>query len=247
MSFQISIPVHFSDSDKTGRMSAKSVLRAMLESSMRHTDQIENKADDKDVWVLFRWEVEFFDFPLPGNQLTAETYTTGFHKFYAYREFVLSLGDETIAQAKSTWLLLDGQTLRPKRVSEEVAKQYGRSPSHFAFDEFSEMNDAGIPPSDEFSVRSFHIDGNGHVNNLVYVDWVIEAVPYEFRESHRLKSLSLTYRKQVFYPERIVARSMIQPEGVWTILREKENNDLRAWAVTTWTEERKNCESADAE
>lgn len=234
MKFQMNIPVHFSDSDASGKMSAKSIMRAMLESSMTQSNAIEKEMESKDFWVLFRWQVEFFHSPRPGDVLRATTYTIGFHKFYAFREFQLHLGEQLVARAKTTWLLLNEKTGRPMRVSDELANRYGVTPSEFEIPELEEVSDEECEYTTILPARTYDIDGNGHVNNLVYVDWALEAIPYAYRETRTLRKLMLTYRKQVLYPELMIARATIQEDQAWVTLREKDANEMRAWAATVW-------------
>lgn len=235
MEFQIKIPAHFSDSDKSGRMSAKSILRAMLESSMRHSDSVDKSIGPVGVWVLYRWQAEFFRYPMPGTTLTATTYTTGFEKFYAYRDFILMDGENQVARATTTWLLLNPKTFRPMRVPKELADAYGPQPAQFVLPVYDQAEQTETVLEVTLPVRSYDIDGNDHVNNLVYVDWVLEAIPIEFRDAHRLKELQLTYRKQVLFPETVVSRCADSGGGIYSHeILEESSRELRAWAITKW-------------
>lgn len=230
--FTMEIPVHFSDSDSTGHMSPVSVMRAMIESSMRHSDSVRTE-DFRHIWVLYQWDVDFHSFPLPGRVLRAETWTTGFYKFYAYRNFALYDGDKPVAEAKTTWLLLSGDSKRPIRVPPVFADQYGSGilsepvPDEKEAAEFEEVHRETI------RVRSYDIDGNQHVNNLVYANWILETVPVSYRGAHTLKKLILTYRRQIFYPESVLALSTREDHVIHHRIMDEED-EVRAWARTEW-------------
>lgn len=235
MKFQITIPVHFSDSDKSGHMSAKSILKAMLESSMRHSDQVNKSIGTVGVWVLYRWQAEFFRFPMPGTTLNATTYTTGFEKFYAYRDFLLYEGESRVARATTTWLLLDPKTFRPMRVPKDMADAYSPEPAQFVLPVYERADTPEDAQEVTLPVRTYDIDGNDHVNNLVYVDWVLESIPIEFRDAHSLRELQLTYRKQVLFPETVVSRCADSGGGIYSHeILEESSQELRAWAITKW-------------
>ena len=223
--------VDFADSDQTGFMSAKALMRAMVETSIRHSNEVGGVEDDKEAWVLLKWEVEFLAFPRPGDRLTVRTYTTGFNKFYAYREFLVT-GTNEVARAKTTWLLL-GANGRPRRISDALAARFEAEPSAFDFPRLDGDENAKADREIEFPVRTFHIDGNGHVNNLVYVDWLLEPVPDEMR-AKRLRYLTLTYRKQVVHPEIVLSGIRMDGMRISHTITEKTSGEKRAWAVTVW-------------
>jgi len=47
------------------------------------------------------------------------------------------------------------------------------------------------------------IDYNNHINNTVYSNWAIEAIPHDFRHSHRLKKLEVNFKEESFLEDRI--------------------------------------------
>ena len=233
MRFSCEIPVHFSDSDATGRMSPVSVMRAMLESSMQHTASVQPD-DFSDIWVLYQWDVQFHRFPAPGTRLLATTWTEGFYKFYAYRNFLLEENGDTVDEAHTVWLLLAGDTRKPRRVPENYAGLYGAGLLDRAPAAERKTQTADLQPALELDVRSYEIDSNQHVNNLVYADWVLESVPQEMKTQHALKRLVLTYRKQVVYPERIIISRSGMQDAVISHQLTDTKGELRAAARTEW-------------
>ncbi len=230
--FSIEIPVHFSDSDRTGHMSPVSVMRAMIESSMRHSESV-RPSDFHDVWVLYQWDVDFHYFPKPGTRLVATTWTTGFYKFYAYRHFRLEEADKCVAEAKTTWLLLSGDTGRPRRVPPLFAEQYGSDLLEGQPRDAKEVLPFVAHSNLEIRVRKYEMDVNQHVNNLVYADWILEAVPEPFRNEHQLEKLILTYRKQVVYPETMNSQ-ISEPDLSINHRIVDGNQEVRTWGRTRW-------------
>lgn len=230
--FTMQIPVHFSDSDASGRMSPTSVMRAMIESSMRHSDSVE-QADFPGFWVLYQWDVDFHSFPKPGTTLQATTWTTGFYKFYAYRQFLLEENGQTVAEARTSGLLLSHSDQRPLRVPEAFAARYGSELLTKQLKTEKEPESFLPVHKEDIRVRSYHIDANQHVNNLVYADWVLEAIPPVFRSAHALKKMVLTYRKQIFYPDTV--QTVATQEGAEIAHRIVDSKgETRAWARTRW-------------
>jgi medium-chain acyl-[acyl-carrier-protein] hydrolase len=56
-----------------------------------------------------------------------------------------------------------------------------------------------------FRVEMGHIDWNRHVNNAVYVQWALEAVPPDVLQRSRPVELEVSYRAEAFYGDKVVS------------------------------------------
>ena len=52
---------------------------------------------------------------------------------------------------------------------------------------------------DEFVVPEAVIDGNGHVNNVRYIEWVLNHLPLVFHRTHVLTALEVNYLAEAVY------------------------------------------------
>jgi acyl-ACP thioesterase len=50
-----------------------------------------------------------------------------------------------------------------------------------------------------------HLDMNGHVNNVHFAAWALEALPWEFRRTHRLTLLDIVFRNEIRQEDTITA------------------------------------------
>ena len=55
------------------------------------------------------------------------------------------------------------------------------------------------------NVRRNDMDMNGHVNNVVYVQWLLESVPPETWEKHVLSEIILEYRSECNFGDSVTA------------------------------------------
>ena len=192
-SYDWTIPAY--DCDRRGPVSPASLMRYMIEASTRQTQALEEKGLEKQLWVLYNWDVFFHSFPPAGTSLRCETYATGFRRFYGYRRFrVTTLEGELIACADTTWIHLNAETGMPKRVSEETASAYGVIPEET-------MTVKGkifpIRKEFEFRVRKSDIDWYQHVNNCKYVDWILEMIPEDVEREYRLSRIQVVIKETV--------------------------------------------------
>jgi medium-chain acyl-[acyl-carrier-protein] hydrolase len=195
-SYDWTIPAY--DCDRRGPVSPASLMRYMIEASTRQTQALEEKGLEKQLWVLYNWDVFFHSFPPAGTSLRCETYATGFRRFYGYRRFrVTTLEGELIACADTTWIHLNAETGMPKRVSEETASAYGVIPEETMTVKGKDFSDP--EKSLSFRVRKSDIDWYQHVNNCKYVDWILEMIPEDVEREYRLSRIQVVYKKETVY------------------------------------------------
>ena len=53
------------------------------------------------------------------------------------------------------------------------------------------------PENKDYRIRYFDIDMNGHVNNSKYLEWMYDALEYDFLLAHRPSHIQLKYVKEV--------------------------------------------------
>ena len=68
-------------------------------------------------WVLIRLQVEVERFPAWREEITVETWPSGFDRLYAQRDFmVIDAEERTVARATSQWFVMDVARRRPIRL-----------------------------------------------------------------------------------------------------------------------------------
>lgn len=181
--YQKEFTIYYYDSDKSGRVNPASLLTYMGETSSLHSDSldlgIKELRKNNYGWILNRWKVKFTRYPKVMDKIIIETWTSGFDKFYATREFVVYNEDkEELARATTLWVFLDIVKKRPIRIPLEFNSKYNivneRLFSDFyQFESETLVDDLQL----EFNVRKSDIDYNNHVNNINYLNWMLEVVP----------------------------------------------------------------------
>ena len=133
-------------------------------------------------WVLTRFKVKMLRFPKWGETVSILTFPRGGRKIVAYRDFVLYGADGgEIGHATSEWMLIDLASRKVVSIPEGVfaAANTVRKPV-FGDEPFAKLRwDCNIASPDAltFRARRGDIDLNGHVNNVHYVEWLMEGRP----------------------------------------------------------------------
>ncbi len=121
--FSLTITVHKNDIDELGHVNNVVYVRWVQEVAAAHWDSLaSSEIKQKYVWVVLRHEIDYLSAAFENDTITATTWV-GESNGARSERFVHISSTKTgklIAKAKTTWCMLDGATMRPKRVDEEV-------------------------------------------------------------------------------------------------------------------------------
>jgi medium-chain acyl-[acyl-carrier-protein] hydrolase len=157
-------------------------------------------------WMLARLQLRCAEPPAGRSRITAETWPSGIESRFALRDFRLWLnGAETpFAVAKSYWLLIDINRMRPVTVSNILGPEHVIDEQHTVDAPFPSLQSQGTPAfTAEFRVRRSDLDMNDHVNNVHYVEWLAEAVPEEVWRGNRIAELDVEYKRAVQFGDTV--------------------------------------------
>ena len=149
-------------------------------------------------WVLTRMVVKMSRYPAWNDEVTVETFPRGGRKIVAWRDFeVKDAQGATLGLATTEWMLIDLSSRKIVAVPEKVfaandpanVPVLGLEPfSKFRFPE----GGSGVPPL-HFTAMKSQIDLNGHVNNVHYIDWMLEPC-----ESRCPAEMEIVFRSETF-------------------------------------------------
>ncbi len=123
--FCISINVTKNDIDELGHVNNVVYVRWVQEVAAAHWDSLaSSEIKQKYVWVVLRHEIDYLSAALEGDVLIAVTWVGESNGARSERfvQITHSTTGKLIAKAKTTWCMLDGDTMKPKRVDEEVVR-----------------------------------------------------------------------------------------------------------------------------
>ncbi|XP_057437093.1 oleoyl-acyl carrier protein thioesterase 1, chloroplastic [Lotus japonicus] len=161
------------------------------------------------IWVTARMHIEIYKYPAWSDVVEIETWCQGEGRAGTRRDFILKdpATDQVIGRATSKWVMMNEDTRRIQKVSDDVREEYlvfcPREP-RLAIPEANSNSMKKIPKLEDpaqcsrlgLVPRRADLDMNKHVNNVTYIGWVLESMPQEIIDSHELRSITLDYRRE---------------------------------------------------
>ena len=168
-------------------------------------------------WVLTRLKVRIARFPKWEEKVSILTFPRGGRRIVAYRDFVLMGADgDELGRATSEWMLIDLASRKIVAIPDGVfaAANTVREPV-FGEEPFAKLRwDCKAESSDALVLRARRgdIDLNGHVNNVHYVEWLMEGRPDAAGPCHEI---DIVFKSETLAGEEVRVESVETEPGVY--------------------------------
>ncbi len=180
----LELTVSYWDVDRDERLLLPAVFKLLQEAAIKHADQFDAGARAMvtrgESWVLNRVAAVINRYPNYEEALRIETWSSGIRGFKGFRDFRIHAGNEPIASASSLWLYVALKTRSLTRVPEAIAQAFPSRPGAVFHPDLDKLKLAPPGPSaphrTRVSIRYSDVDGNGHVNNTAYLDYLQTAL-----------------------------------------------------------------------
>ncbi|KAJ4968461.1 hypothetical protein NE237_015162 [Protea cynaroides] len=193
------------------------------------------------IWVVTRMHIEVYKYPAWGEVLEIETWYEG-GRVGNRRDWVLKdVNGVVIGRATSKWVMMNEDTRRVSKVTDEVLDEilrYCPRTPRLAFTEQDSSSLKKIPKLKEpaeygregLKPRRADLDMNQHINNVTYISWVLESIPREIADTYELQKITMDYRRECGYTDLVDSyASMEQLEGAEADLEFNATNGSASW------------------
>ncbi len=202
--------IHSFDVDFSSKVSLCTVCNLFQESAWRHAT--EHKLGYHDLiktgkaWVLSSLKINIKELPVWKDNISIYTWARTTDKLFAYRDFEIYRegADKPLVKATSSWLIIDIESKRPQRMQQFA----GLMPLLKNKNALNQTLDK-IPPVEEVQ-DSYHkipaysdLDVNHHVNNVKYVEWILDMFSLDYQNNHKIRDFEINYRNEVGYNEAV--------------------------------------------
>lgn len=208
MVFRHSFEVGLESVNGNYEMTDKRIFACLEDIATMHSHIARNDmsfiSEFNQTWVLIEWVIEVIRRPKYSDVLEVSTWTRKEKSRYALRDFEIECGGEVCAVASSKWLVVDIDTRKIVRLTDEFTRRY--QPEDRAVLDISGLSRINLRDDYDrqvdIQIRKTDIDMNGHVHNLVFLDYLGEVRKFNETDSF----MRITYRKEIRYEDKVTVK-----------------------------------------
>ena len=167
-------------------------------------------------WVITRMDVEIKRLPRCNEKITVCTYPgKDLAMLYPRYFYILDENNSVIIIASSIWALIDAKT-RKVIVDKDTIKKLPPETSEYELPLPGKI--AASEEKNLIETRTIHysdLDFNCHMNNVRYVELLMDVHDFEFYKTHRPTFISLNYMKEIREKDKVsVYSDLNNPETI---------------------------------
>ncbi|MBP2099381.1 acyl-ACP thioesterase domain-containing protein [Enterococcus rivorum] len=205
--YTTSYEIAYYDCDINGTMTMPSMLAVVIRASEEQSDGLDRGAAFVSSfglgWVITNYEIHIKRLPKVGEKVDITTEAIAYNKYFCYRHFWIhdQEGNECVL-IKSTFVLIDKKNRKMSSVLPEIIEPYAseKITKIYRGEKIEKVGSGTFLP---YRVRFFDIDGNQHVNNSIYFNWLLDVLGYDFLTHHEPTFINIKFDKEVEYGQEI--------------------------------------------
>lgn len=193
--------VKFHDTNSNEIVDPSHILKFMQETSMRHMKarkpSYEELFEEKKAFILSNIRIEMYNPIYAYQDISAKTWACPSRGFSFMRSYSIEANGEIMAEAHSTWALVNTEDKKLYKVSDVDLGNYDMDePVTLAHPlRIRIPNEVPLSLTSEFTVRYTDTDLNGHMNNTNYPNMLVNALPNP--EKIMVKSLAISFLSDI--------------------------------------------------
>lgn len=152
-------------------------------------------------WVLYKWKIRIYQYPKLNSTVRVRTWSSHMDKMHAHRCFILYDEKGTvIGEALSVWVMLDFAKRAVCPIPPAFLEVYPSTEETVPFS--NEFTNNPLPLADtllsqcDFTIQRHDLDYNRHVNNVKYIDFLLDTIPEELLAEKQIYDLEVVYKKE---------------------------------------------------
>jgi acyl-ACP thioesterase len=208
--FDFIFPLRYQDTDRQLRVRLSALFSAMQESTILQAEKVGcglRWLNERNMgWILVQTRAKIHHLPCWPANIKVTTWPSDMGRLLSRREFVIRDDQNNkILDATSLWAFVDTNTRRPTRVPSKVHGVYQESAERALELPFGRPCRLEQPDTiTDFSIRHQDIDFYDHVNNLRYLQWIIESIPADIVDSWKIAELNIRFQKETTLPGSVI-------------------------------------------
>ena len=157
------------------------------------------------VWVLTRLKVQIEKYPSWNDQLTLHTWSRGNEGIFYLRDFYfLNEEGSEIIRATSSWAALNLKTRRPELVDGLEDKLFSQKEKVALVSKLEKLPELTHPVFlRKYTVQYSDIDIVYHVNNVKYIEIMMNAFSLDIHKTKKVHTLEVNYLGEANYGDEV--------------------------------------------
>lgn len=243
--FEKEFQLRYFEMNKHGEAAPTTILTLLEETASDHCCSINHSLYDlvkQNIgWVLLSGVMQIDRYPKHKENIKIITWLSSYSTVKGIRENIIY--DERgniIGRAKGLWVFFDIQKRRPIQIFDDIKEKWSFNNkeciSYDIIKKIKAIDSASYMK--EFFVNRFDIDMNEHVNNIRYLQWVMESIPDEIIDNYYLHSIDGRFISEAQYGDTVLSfteRDSSNNAFMHTI-KVQGSNQVCATAKTLWKE-----------
>ncbi len=205
------IPAYFVSLN--GQTKFYTLASMLLESAAIHSDLhgfgYHDMKREKVYWVLSRFHVIMHAYPQMNEPVIIETWHKGPSRLFFLRDYrMLSEDNRLFATATTAWLILDGNTGKPKKMNGTGYLKGFDVGSLHAIESVPDKLPGIAEPDRQVSLiaRYSDLDINNHVNAIKYIEWIQDFYDEKTYASGNVQEFQINYRAETRFGDNLEIR-----------------------------------------
>ncbi len=243
--FEKQFELRYFEMNKFGEASATTILTLLEETAADHCYSINHSLYDLETqnigWVLLSGVMEIDHYPKYKEKIIIRTWLSDYSSIKGIRENIIyNEQGQIIGRARGLWVFFDIMRRRPIQIFDDIKEKWS-SYHEECFDHDIKKKIEAIDYgkySNEFRINRFDVDTNHHVNNIRYLQWLIESIPVEIIDNYSLHRIDGRFIAEAHFGDIIMScTEMDSLENSFVhAIRTKSNNRPCATGKTLWKE-----------
>ncbi|MGD8779752.1 MAG: thioesterase [Ignavibacteria bacterium] len=220
------------NADFEGKATLPSFMQFLQEIAWEHAEHLDlgfsHLTEQNVLWVLARLKIKVNEFPNWQNVVKVKTWAAGKDNLFWYRDFkIFDSNGNVLAKATTSWIIINIETRRPQRADKMF--RVAIDVDERVFDEKL----GKLPPLNCTDIKYQKVVGysdldlNDHVNNVKYIEWILDSYPLNFFKENKIDTVEVNYLAEAMYGDKILVNSACEGlTHLHSVKRETDKKEL---------------------